>query len=111
MADEETEELAGHLLELMPEPARGSGVEELMKALDRKIATEANDTVDEKIFFQALEDTAPSHLAPVMMDSIKHYAQGYREGATHEKLEQSPNQLYQEVMSQKSSHTYPGRRQ
>jgi hypothetical protein len=106
-ADEETKELAGHLLELMPQPARGSGVEELMKALDRKIATEVNDTVDEKIFFQALEDTAPSHLAPVMMDSIKHYTQGFREGATYEKLEQSPNELYQEVMSKKSSHTYP----
>ncbi len=110
-ADEKTKGLAGHLLELMPEPARPSGVEELMKALDRKIATEANDRVDEKIFFQALEDTAPSHLAPVMMDSIKHYTQGYREGATYEKSEQSPNQLYQEVMSQRSSHTYPGRRQ
>ena len=62
----------------MPEPARGPGVEALMKELDRRIATEGNDTVDEKIFFQALEDTAPSHLAPVMMESIKHYSQGYK---------------------------------
>jgi GTPase Era involved in 16S rRNA processing len=83
----------------MPEPARGQGVKALMKELDRRIAAEGNNTVDEMIFFQALEGTAPSHLAPVMMESIKHYTRGYKEGATYE---QSPNELYQEVMREKS---------
>lgn len=102
-ADEETKELAGHLLGIMPEPARGQGVKALMKELDRRIATEGNDTVDEMIFFQALEATAPSHLAPVMMESIKHYTRGYKEGATYETYEQSPNKLYREAMREKSS--------
>ena len=102
-ADEETEDLAGHLLELMPDPARETGVEALMKELDRKIITEGNDTVDENIFFQALEDTAPSHLAPVMMDSIKRYSQQYKAGTTDKTFEQSPDELSQEVMSKSSS--------
>ena len=62
-----------------------------------------NDTVDENLFFQALEDSVPSHLAPVMMESINHYSQRYKAGALQENPEQTPCQLYQEVMSKKSS--------
>ena len=101
--DEETKELAGYLLELMPEPARGPGMEKLMQELDRKIADEGNHTVDETIFFQALEETAPSHLAPVMMRSVKHYRQRYKTGDTHEIYEESPNEFYQEFMSKRVS--------
>ncbi|TNF52213.1 hypothetical protein EP227_07705 [bacterium] len=102
-ADEETEDLAGYLLELMPEPARGPGMEALMNELDWRIAAEGNHTVDEEIFFQALENTVPSHLAPVMMDSIKQYSQQYKKGILHETDEQPPNELYREVMSKRIS--------
>lgn len=102
-ADEGTEALAGYLLEIMPAAARGPGMEALMKALDRRIAIEGNDIVDETIFFQALEDTAPSHLAPAMMESIKHYSQQYKTGATNETFEQSPDDLYQEIISKRHS--------
>ena len=101
--DEETKELAGYLLELMPEPARGPGVEALMNELDGKIAVEGNDIVDEEIFFQALENTVPSQLAPVMMGSIKQYSQRYKEGTPHETDERLSNQLYQEVMTKRLS--------
>ena len=102
-ADEGTEALAGYLLEIMPEAARDPGMEALMKALDRRIVIEGNDIVDETIFFQALEDTAPSHLAPAMMESIKHYSQQYKTGATNETFEQSPDDLYQEIISKRHS--------
>ena len=102
-ADEETEELAGYLLELMPEPARGPGMEALMNELDGRIKDEGNNPVDEKIFFQALENTVPSHLAPVMMDSIKQYSQRYKAGTLHETDERLSNQLYQEVMTKRLS--------
>ena len=102
-ADEGTEALAGYLLEIMPEAARGPGMEALMKALDRRIVIEGNDIVDEIIFFQALEDTAPSHLVPAMMESIKHYSQQYKTGTTNETFEQSPNDLYQEIMNKRHS--------
>ncbi len=102
-ADEETEALAGYLLEIMPEAVRGPGMEALMKALDRRIALEGNDIVDETIFFQALEGSAPSHLAPAMMESIKHYSQQYKTGTTNEPFEQSPDDLYQEIMSKRNS--------
>jgi hypothetical protein len=97
--DEETEKLAGYLLELMPEPTRGPGMEALMDELDWRIAAEGNDAVDEEIFFQALESTVPPHLAPVMMNSIKHYSQRYKAGTVPAADEQSPNELYQEIMS------------
>ena len=100
-ADKETEELAGYLLELMPEPVRNPGMEVLMNELNLRIAAEGNDAVDEEIFFQALENTVPSHLAPVMMDSIKQYNQRYKTGSLLETDEQSPNELYQEVMSKR----------
>jgi hypothetical protein len=102
-ADEEIEELAGYLLELMPEPVRDQGMEVLKNELDWRIAAEGNDAVDEEIFFQALENTVPSHLAPVMMNLIKQHSQGYKTGTLDETDEWSPNQLYQEVMSTRFS--------
>ena len=83
----------------MPEPARDPGMEALMNELDWRIAAEENGAIDEEIFFQALENIVPSHLAPVMMDSIKQYSQRYKTGTLYEIDEQSPNQLYQEAMS------------
>jgi len=100
-ADEEIEKLAGYLLELMPEPARDPGMEVLMNELDWRITAEGNNAVDEEIFFQALENTVPFHLAPVMMNTIKQYSQGYKAETLHETDEQSPNHLYQEVMSKR----------
>lgn len=100
-ADEEIEKLAGYLLELMPEPARDPGMEVLMNELDWKITAEGNNAVDEEIFFQALENTVPFHLAPVMMNAIEQYSQGYKAETLHETDEQSPNHLYQEVMSKR----------
>ena len=102
-ADGETEELAGYLLGLMPEPARGPGMEALMNELDWRVPAGGNDAVDEEIFFQALENTVPSHLVPVMMDSIKQYSQCYKAGTLHETDEQPPNELYQEVMTKRLS--------
>jgi hypothetical protein len=102
-ADENTKELAGYLLGVMPEPARDLGMEALMNKLDEKIAAEGNDVVDEKIFFQALENTAPSHLAPVMMNSIKQYTQRYKAGTPYETDGWLSNQLYQDVMTKRLS--------
>jgi hypothetical protein len=102
-ADEETKELAGFLLELMPEPARDRGVEALMNELDEKIEVEGNDKVDEEIFFQALEHTVPSHLAPAMMDSIQQYSQRYKAGTRYKTDERLSNQIYQEVMTKRLS--------
>ena len=72
-----------------------------MNELDWRITAEGNNAVDEEIFFQALENTVPFHMAPVMMNSIKQYSQGYKTETLHETDEQSPNQLYHEVMSKR----------
>jgi hypothetical protein len=104
-ADEGTKELAGYLLKCMPKPARNLGVEALKNELDREIAVKGNDTVDENIFFQALENTVPSHVAPVMMESINHYSQRYKTGILHETDEQISNELYQEIMNKRFSNS------
>jgi hypothetical protein len=102
-ADEETEELAGYLLERMPEPVRNRGMEALMNELDWRISARGKDAVDEEVFFQALESTVPSHLATVMMNSIKQYSQRYKAGRFNEADEQPTNALYQEVMTKTST--------
>ena len=58
--DGETRELAEYLLTVMPDPVRGTGLDELTEALDRRITEGDKDTVDEKLLYQAIGDTVPS---------------------------------------------------
>ena len=47
--DGETRELADYLLTVMPDPAKGSGLDELTKALDSRMKEGDEDTVDEEV--------------------------------------------------------------
>jgi len=58
-------------------------------------------TVDEEIFFQALENTVPAHLAPIMMDAIEPYSRHFKTGLSLRTDKHSPNQLYRDVMSKR----------
>jgi hypothetical protein len=97
--DGETRELADHLLTVMPDPAKGSGLDELTKALDNRMKEGDEDTVDEKLLYQAIGDTVPPHRAPFMMESIKNHSQKYRSGEETDSSEGTPNQLYRDFMS------------
>ena len=97
-ADEETGEMAEYLLELMPESVRNPGLDALMDGLDRTIAVGGKNAVDENDFFQALENTVPSYLAPVMMDSIKQYSQRYKTETLRETDKRAPNEIYRGIM-------------
>ena len=98
-ADGETRELAGYLLTVMPDPAKGSGLDELTKALDRRMKEGDEETVNEKLLYQAIGDTVPPHIAPFMMESIKNHSQKYRSGEETDGSEGTPNQLYRDFMS------------
>ena len=97
--DGETRELADYLLTVMPDPAKGSGLDELTKALDNRMKEGDEDTVDEKLLYQAIGDTVPPHRAPFMMESIKNHSQKYRSGEETDSSEGTPNQLYRDFMS------------
>jgi len=95
----EVRELADYLLTGMPDPVKGSGLDELTKALDKRVKERNKDTVDEELFYQAIGDTVPPHIEPFMMESIKNYSQQYKSGKEADSPEGSPNQLYRDFMS------------
>jgi hypothetical protein len=97
--DVETRELADYLLKVMPDPAKGPGLDELIKALDRRMKEGDEDTVDEELLYQAIGETVPPHIEPFMMESIKNYSQKYTSGWETDSPERSPNQLYRDFMS------------
>jgi hypothetical protein len=97
--DAETRDLADYLLRVMPDPAKGSGLDELIKALDRRMKEGDEDTVDEELLYQAIGDTVPPHIETFMMESIKNHSQQYRSGEETDSSEKSPNQLYRDFMS------------
>lgn len=101
--DAEMRELADYLLWIMPDPARGPGMEELVKALDRRVAEEDKDTVDEELFYRALGDILPSPLKPFMMESVKRFGRNYKEGKGSDASEKSPDQIYREFMEKERS--------
>ena len=95
----ETRDLADYLLTVMPDPAKGSGLDELIKALDRRMKEGDEDTVDEELLYQAIGDTVPPHIETFMIESIKNHSQQYRSGEATDSSEKSPNQLYRDFMS------------
>jgi hypothetical protein len=97
--DAETRELAGYLLNVTPNPAKDPGLDELIKALDRRIKEGDEDTVDEELFYQAIGDTVPPHIAPFMMEHLKDYGQQYKGGEETDSSERSSNQLYRDFIS------------
>jgi hypothetical protein len=97
--DSETRELADYLLTVMPDPAKGSGLDELTKALDSRMKEGEEDTVGEALFYQAIGDTVPPHIEPFMMESIKNYGQKHKSREETDTPERSPNQLYRDFMS------------
>lgn len=97
--DTETRELADYLLTVMPDPAKGSGLDELTKALDKRMKEGNEDTVDEELFYQAIGDTVSPHIEPFMMESIKNYSQKHKGWEETDTPARSPNQLYRDFMS------------
>jgi len=97
--DTETRELADYLLTVMPDPAKGSGLDELTKALDKRMEEGNEDTVDEELFYQAIGDTVSPHIEPFMMEHIRNYSKKHKGWKETEIPEGVPNQLYREFMS------------
>jgi hypothetical protein len=97
--DAETRELADYLLTVMPVPAKGPGLDELIKALDRRMKEGDEDTVDEELLYQAIGDTVPPDIEDFMMESIKNHSQHYRSGEETDSSEKSPDHLYRDFMS------------
>jgi hypothetical protein len=97
--DAETRELADYLLTVMPDPAKGPGLDELIKALDRRMKGGEAEMVDEELFYEAIRETVPPHIETFIMESIKNHSQKYRSGEETDSPEISPNHLYRNFMS------------
>jgi hypothetical protein len=94
--DEETRELAGYLIEFMPNPTKYPGMKELARELDKRIKDGEKGKVDEKMFYQALESIVPPSVAPMMMASIKEHAQEYKSGERSSEItHESAQELHQ----------------
>jgi hypothetical protein len=96
--DAGTRELADYLLTVMPDPAKGPGLNELIKALDKRMKEGEEEKVDEELFYQAVRDTVPPHIEPFMMESIKNHRQTYRRQEEADSPEIAPNHLYRDFM-------------
>lgn len=94
--DTDTQELAGHILEMMPDAAKEPGLEELARGLDRIVGE--GEEVDEKTLYQAIESSVPPNVAPVMMKAIKESAEQYKSGDGGKSSNKSSNKLYQSFM-------------
>ena len=85
----------------MPDSVKGPGINTLREELDRKIRSGENDTVDEEIFFQSIEQIVPSNVAPIMMKSIKNYSSRYKNGMDNTSFEPAPDTLNHDFMKKK----------
>ena len=101
--DEGMRELVDYLLWIMPDPAKGPGLDALIKALDRRMDEGDKNTVDEELFYRAIGDTVPSHIEPLMMESIRSLGRNYKGGKETDGSEKSPDQLYREFMKKNRS--------
>jgi len=95
---EETMELAGHLLAIMPDEAKQPGFEELVKSLDKKIKGENASSIDEETLIQAIEGTVPPDMAPMMSKHIKKYIQQFK-GEGDAPSGKTPNEHYQDFLA------------
>lgn len=77
---EQTQELAGSLLDCIPDPAGNPGLTELSRALDKRLKMEKKDTVDEQMLFNSIQSIMPPHIAPKVMESLKRYSQNNGNG-------------------------------
>jgi len=98
---EETMELAGHLLDIMPDEAKQPGFEELVKSLDKKIKGENANSIDEETLIQAIEGTVPPDMAPMMSKHIKKYIQQFK-GEGDAPSEKTPNEIYRNYFENKN---------
>ena len=96
--EEETGELAKYLLTVMPIGIRKSGMDKLIRALDRRIQEGNESTIDEELLFQAIGETVPPRLEPFMMETIKNYSRNYKSRKDINSSERPSNQVYQDFM-------------
>jgi len=101
--DAETRELADYLLTIMPDPAKRSGLDELIQSLDKRMKEGDENTVDEELFYEAIGDTLPPHIEPFMMETIKSYSLKHKSEKETDSPERFPNQLYRDFMSDNRS--------
>lgn len=69
--NDETQELAEHLLNRMPERFRDAGLTKIMKGLDKSIESGDKDKVDEEMFLKIIEESHPPQKAHKVMSHIK----------------------------------------
>ena len=94
---EETMELAGHLLDIMPDEAKQPGFEKLVKSLDKKIKGKNVTSIDEETLIQAIEGTVPPDMTPMMSKHMKKYIQQFK-GEGNALPEKTPNEHYKDFL-------------
>jgi hypothetical protein len=97
-ASDEVKDLAGHLLEIMPEQIRESGFSALDKILDGKKKNNDFQSIDEDILIQSIIDTAPPEMGSIMKGYLQQYIQNFK-GTGDGIIEKSPNEQYQKAVS------------
>jgi len=77
--NDEVQEVAGHLLKLMPNEAKNEpGLEILQEALDLKVH-DAGKRVSERMFLDAIKSIVPPSVAPAMINLIEKCVQKFKD--------------------------------
>ena len=91
---------AVYLLEAMPDEAKASGLEGIMRELDRSSSPEGIESVDEELFYRAIEAAAPPGLAPVMMKQVRRLSERYKNGRAVKEADTPDDELFQDFTAE-----------
>jgi hypothetical protein len=97
-ANDEVKDLAGHLLEIMPEQIREGGINALDKILDGKKKNKDLQSIDENTLVQSIIDTAPPEMGSIMKGYLQQYIQNFK-GKGDGIIDKTPNEQYQKAVS------------
>jgi hypothetical protein len=87
--DDETREWALYLLEAMPDEAKDSGLDGIIKELDKNCGPERTAPLNAAAFYQAIEAAAPPHVTPLMMQQVRRLSEYYYNSRAHERTHNS----------------------
>ena len=91
---------AVYLLEAMPDEAKATGLEGIMRELDSSSSPEKREAVDEELFYRAIEAAAPPGLAPVMMKQVRRLSEHYNNGRAVKEADTPDDELIRDFTAE-----------
>lgn len=93
--NEETREWAIYLLGTIPEEAKAVGLDRIINELDKSVGSEGSTTVNETVFYRAIEAAAPPAIAAAMMQQVRRLSERYYNRRIHETTDSAPGRIYE----------------